>query len=533
MSLSSLPTKNWVQLLVAIVAIAAAMLTARGIPPVVTDADLAVTEFYVELAARGQLDVGPYSRFGWHHPGPLYFYVQAPLYAFWNQNAVSLFMGAVLINVTAFALLVWCTIRTGHVLFGAAIASALVVFAWRVPMVLASPWTGHVGVIAVVAFLGLCSLAIAGRHWMLPLALATGGYVAQTHVSFVPAVTVLASVAVLVTVAAARSCRTGRASLVAASVGALILPWVVAMYEAISNGGGNVVALWAFFVVRGEMAHSLPDALVHWSHGLTFIFHPDPRLPWGGHFVPQDPRWTVPLVIVQMIALILVSVVAGRAGRWIETSFAGCAALASLVGLWALTRIEGAVLDHEIFWLGGIGALNVAALAGAAAEAAYRRWPRARKVAELGAVGLPTVAIVVFAALGITHLSDVTAAELRRSDRVRIPATYEVIRDHLEAEGIQKPIFRFQGDAWSEGAGVVLRWLQAGRPFALDPDAEAMFTTRFRPNGEEDAEVTLSSREGQHRELQARPGNVTLRARHPLFVNVVRRKPQVNPRHSP
>jgi hypothetical protein len=116
---------------------------------------------------------------------------------------------------------------------------------------------------------------------------------------------------------------------------------------------------------------------------------------------------------------------------------------------------------------------------------------------------------------------------------VRIPATYEVIRDHLEAEGIQKPIFRFQGDAWSEGAGVVLRWLQAGRPFALDPDAEAMFTTRFRPNGEEDAEVTLSSREGQHRELQARPGNVTLRARHPLFVNVVRRKSQVNPRHSP
>jgi hypothetical protein len=46
---------------------------ARAVPPIVTTADLAVVELYAELATQGRLLPGPYSRFGWHHPGPLYF----------------------------------------------------------------------------------------------------------------------------------------------------------------------------------------------------------------------------------------------------------------------------------------------------------------------------------------------------------------------------------------------------------------------------------------------------------------------------
>jgi hypothetical protein len=51
----------------------AVVVTARLLPPIVTSSDLAITELYTELATRGELLAGPYSRFGWHHPGPIYF----------------------------------------------------------------------------------------------------------------------------------------------------------------------------------------------------------------------------------------------------------------------------------------------------------------------------------------------------------------------------------------------------------------------------------------------------------------------------
>jgi hypothetical protein len=495
------------------------MMRASDVPPIITDSDLAVTELYVELASRGHLDVGPYSRFGWHHPGPLYFYLQAPLYAMWGRGAVSLFLGAALINLVFLTLTVWaCTRQRGGVGLGVGLAAGLLVFAWRVPMLLASPWTGHVAVVAVVAFITLCSLATAGRRWMLPLALVAGGFVAQTHVSFVPVIAVLGLVTVI-SVAMSPARPGHRAAVLWAALAALVVPWSIPIMEAASNGGGNAADLWTFFVARGEMVHPLSSALAHWSHGLTMVFHPEPTLPWGGHLSPVAAAWTVPLAVTQTAALLVIAAVTRRSGRRLESATATSCGLAALVGLWSVTRIEGAVLDHEVFWLGALGAVNMGVIVATAIGAAARRWPVKARAGAVDALG--GSAIAAFAALSLIHFTQFTSAELRRSDRARIPATFVLLRDHVASEGLTKPLFRFQGDAWSEGAGIVLRWLQAGKPLAVDPAATAMFTNRFTSTGEEDAEVTLSSREGQHDALTARPGNVVLRDRHPLFVDVV------------
>ena len=45
--------------------------------------DIAVTELYTRLAGRGELLVGPYSRYSWHHPGPFYF----------QDRSISMFSG--------------------------------------------------------------------------------------------------------------------------------------------------------------------------------------------------------------------------------------------------------------------------------------------------------------------------------------------------------------------------------------------------------------------------------------------------------
>src|SRR5687768_13810934 len=69
--------------------------------------DLAVIESYVIHASSASLLDGPYSQFGWHHPGPLYFYLQVPFYELSGRRAAGLNAGALAINLAAVSLLVW------------------------------------------------------------------------------------------------------------------------------------------------------------------------------------------------------------------------------------------------------------------------------------------------------------------------------------------------------------------------------------------------------------------------------------------
>jgi hypothetical protein len=52
-----------------------AALTGRGMETdLPATGDYAALELYTRLAAQGRQLLGPYSRFGFHHPGPAYFY---------------------------------------------------------------------------------------------------------------------------------------------------------------------------------------------------------------------------------------------------------------------------------------------------------------------------------------------------------------------------------------------------------------------------------------------------------------------------
>ena len=107
------------------------------------------------------------------------------------------------------------------------------------------------------------------------------------------------------------------------------------------------------------------------------------------------------------------------------------------------------------------------------------------------------------------------------SGTVRIPATYDVLRGFFEQRGIVRPHFHLQGEATSDGVGIILRLLKAGWPVTVEEDGGSVFPPGFVRTGQEDAVVNVSAREGIHLELAARPGNVVLRDRHPLYVNVV------------
>ena len=515
--------------LVALLAAAAVVLVllavvaaSRNTTPIVTNADLAVTEFYTELATRGQLRVGPYSRFGWHHPGPLYFYLLVPVYAASGHQTAALFSAAVAINLAAILTLVWIVAREKHGGLAVLLAIGCLVFAWRVPRLLASPWTAHVPVLASLAFVAVCGAVVGGRYRLLPAAIAAGSFIVQTHVGYGPMVGALSSVAGLAVFRRAKSDQWTRWRILGLAAGTWLLLWIAPVTEALSHGGGNLAAMWQFFMTAEGTAPSATAALGAWSHGLLGILRPDVSLPWGGHFVSANPWWTVPLALAQLVALSLIAFRGFRSERRFEGGLAACAGVASVVGLWATAQIRGDILDHEIFPLTALGVLNLAVIGTTVLRllvpAPLGRWVRSPQVA----IGVCAVVLIGCVQLGAHHFRDFTAFELRRSERARIPATYELIRDFLSREALRRPIIQMEGDAWSEGAGILLRLLQAGVAFSLDEGGVRMFTEAFTPTGDEDVMVNLATREGIHQRHAVRPGNVVLRDRNPLYVDAVR-----------
>src|SRR5689334_7708759 len=84
-------------------AAAAAIAATRHAAPNFPVSDLAVGESYTILASQGRLLVGPYSRFSWHHPGPIYFYLLAPFYKALGSRTIGLEVGALAINMCSMA----------------------------------------------------------------------------------------------------------------------------------------------------------------------------------------------------------------------------------------------------------------------------------------------------------------------------------------------------------------------------------------------------------------------------------------------
>src|SRR3954469_12226727 len=158
--------------------------------------DLAVTETYTILAAHGRLLLGPYSRFSWHHPGPIYFYALVPFYRLLGGATVGLDLGALVLNVccTALALVVACSARPRSLCVAA--CAALLLFAVRFPAAWTSVWNPHAVVIPLMALVTCVMAVVAGAGPATLIAVAVlSSLAAQTHVGVALVAFVLAAAA--------------------------------------------------------------------------------------------------------------------------------------------------------------------------------------------------------------------------------------------------------------------------------------------------------------------------------------------------
>ncbi len=136
--------------------------------------------------------VGPYSRFGWNHPGPLLFWVLAVPYRLLGQSSSSMLLSAALVNVAAIVGLAVFAWRRGRLALVAATLTGTALLCTHLgPSFLRDPWNPSITALPFAFVMILAWSAWEGDGPALPLLAFGGSFLVQSHVGFAALIVVL------------------------------------------------------------------------------------------------------------------------------------------------------------------------------------------------------------------------------------------------------------------------------------------------------------------------------------------------------
>jgi hypothetical protein len=350
----------------------------------------------------------------------------------------------------------------------------------------------------------------------MPVVAGLATFIAQTHVGQVPAALALsgfsAAAAVIVTQRSDGPLARARISrAVNLTMWVLAVLWFLPLAEQVSQqtrgAQGNLATLWQFFTSPDRHGQSLGAAFTAWGETLSEMLRLEIRVGWGAVFHSRG-GWLAPaLSVIQVTLLVAIAIRAGRQGRRFVCALAAMLALTSLVGLWSAKRVEGPLVDYAIFWVSGLGALNVAVLLNELLDLAWRRpVHRARPIAIAACAAL----WLAIAAIGVhqvrTAVARAAAPGLHERLAMRLS---EQIVEHLRAHPGTKPLIRIDPTVSGDAAGVVLNLQRTAVPFGVDRGWLWMFTDAMAPTGDENVILTIG-REGVRDQLAAENGAITI-----------------------
>ncbi|HEX7137949.1 MAG TPA: hypothetical protein VF219_08895, partial [Vicinamibacterales bacterium] len=208
------------------------------------------------------------------------------------------------------------------------------------------------------------------------------------------------------------------------------------------------------------------------------------HVPLGALYIPDGGSF-VPVVAIGIVGMVVaLALICGRQARFEAWLLLMCAAAATVAFL-ATTRIQGDIVDHEIFWMSGIGVLVVSAVAGSA-TALTGHGRRAVRVAPTAGV-LAWFAVAFVGAEGMRHV-----LERRRTlDDHAVDVLFEQIETYRATSGVRKPRFEIEPPVWPVAAGALLQIDKTGMPFAVGERWAPMFGERFAATGREDGAAMI------------------------------------------
>lgn len=441
--------------------------------------DFAVLELTTRLAASGDVLLGPYSRYRFAHPGPLYFYVLAPLYRATGGSSAAIPLGACLIGALAAFAAVSGARRLGR---PQGVAALVCVLAWLAAFgnVCATAWNPMVVVLPLLAY-AVLAVAFARGHARAAIpAVFFGALAAETHLACVLSVSGIGAAALASYVGTRRAPRDtelprARAP-IAAAAALLVLLLAPPLLEQLHHGtNGNIAKVARAFVAREEPMKPLASAVRNLflaGHWLPDRITEATLLREG--IIPRVMGWdpvatTASASVVRYAVVHLVAVAAGFfvAARRKDRASLGLLAMGILAEVLAIASLRSALgieYHYLVFWtsaattLAWVGAL--AALGSALAASAPARALLARvrpRSAESDALVLTLLAALACGALQQAWIAhNHPAPQLRPG----VEAMYRALRAELASSGAQ-PVLHLDG-AWEVTTALQLELARDG-----------------------------------------------------------------------
>ena len=532
-------SKSWVLVLLAACGAAALIIYARTADAAFAPAgDIALIETYTIHATHGELLLGPYSRYGWNHPGPLYFYVQAPFYVMSGYRSAGLSAGALAINLSALGILVWvCFLAAGPGFLSIATAASAVLFAAQSLDMLASQWNPHVLVLPTMAIVVVAAAISAGWFRLLPVLAALASFVVQTHLGLAPAVLAVSGAATAMLVVRAMVLRFDDSTvriwpILIGTLGLAVLLWILPLAQELSQREGNLTQLWMFFGSGGDRpGQPWRISFRTWADMISALLRGDVHVAWGGRYRPVAGPVSQSWAIVETIIVAGIAAWSVFRKESFRAALAATTLVASFVGLWSITQIDDELYDHLVFWLGGIGALQVGLIGDAVVRVVLRaNRPIPARLAAATCVLLFGVAV----AAGVQDLRVIVSRSFRPGlEQLSTRRLADWIVPKLEAT-VDHPLVTIDQPVWAIAAGVLLQLQKRGFAFSVEEGWWFMFGPPARPDGElTHADKLIFAGPELRFRLKSHPGVETLGERDSVSIFLERPSTSLGPGSQP
>jgi hypothetical protein len=455
---------------------------------------------------------GPYSRFGWSHPGPAMFYLLAPVYAVLGRNPRAFFVGSLLLNGACAVATVAVVRRMAGEWASRWVAALLCLFVLAGGITLfESFWNPYLEAGPLLLALVLAAAACTGSPLSLLGLLLAGSYAVQTDVGTAPvvlAIGVLGGAGFVVTrvrrwrwqrqqSTRAEAWRPSVAAIVAGAVGlvALVVMWMPPLSQQLHGHPGNITAMLHFFEhpprhVTGGSHHSFGQALAAMATTTSAV-------PYGGDAAAHTITTTNVAHNVLLAVSMVVAVAAAVVALWRRRLFLfglACTTLVTVpVAIYSATRIVGPVFPYLLSWaayltLPGLAAAGV--LIGAEIShvlpATWRQGVPRRVAAISGAL---VMLVPVGLLAGQLALRPPTRIDNGDPPVARLAA---FARAHLPAKNGTRPLVVIGSlTRWPVATGLVWQLERDGLQPVVTPDWEFMFTSRDTESGRPTWEIVV------------------------------------------
>ena len=430
------------------------------------NADIALIELHVRDVGSEEVLLGPYSRFGWSHPGPMLYYLLALPYRLLGSSSAGIVVGSVLVNTGALVGITAIGWRRGGPVVGALTfaLSGLMVRALG-PQFLRDPWNPHLPLLPfALLVLTAWSLAV-GKRWALPATGVLGSLVVQSHIGYAPVTVVVAVVAVLGFV---RSRPTGWLAPAALSCSVLGVLWLPPVLEQLLHQPGNLRALVDYYSddhATGGLAQGLRAVTLQLGPAPEWLVGRRPVNAFTGAI--ELPSTSVPVAVLPAV---LSGLLAKRRGWRDITWLAALVAALAVTAVVSVSRVVGDLLPYLTVWTWVVG-LMAWLLVGATAA----RWvgevrpgvdrPLAFWSAVVGVVLLVVNSVAAARAGTPTGDESRIVGELAADVRANLHDEVDVV--HLQAEG------SLSANSYADGLALQLE--RAGRRVEVGPEQDAKY----------------------------------------------------------